>query len=103
MGKVVDITEKLSFDQNPMLAIKGEEFEVNSDAKTMLEVMGIIGNESELTAMPKICEKLFPSKDRKRLDRLNLNFKDYTKVIECAMDLIRGDDEEGEEETHITT
>ena len=28
MGKVVDITEKLTFDENPKLRIKGKELEV---------------------------------------------------------------------------
>ena len=34
MAKKVDITEKLSFEGNPCLIVKGEELEVNSDAPT---------------------------------------------------------------------
>ena len=45
MAKVVDITEKLSFDENPKIKIKGHEFEVNSDAKTMLEIMGLFSTD----------------------------------------------------------
>lgn len=40
MAKVVDITDKLSFDENPKIKIKGVEYEVNADARTMLEIMG---------------------------------------------------------------
>lgn len=40
MARKVNITEKLSFDENPCLVIRGEEYEVRSDAKTMLEIMG---------------------------------------------------------------
>ena len=42
MGKVVDITEKLSFDGNPYLMIKDKKLEVNADAPTMLKVMGVL-------------------------------------------------------------
>lgn len=40
MAKCIDITEKLSFDKNPALIIKGRKFIVNADAGTMLEIMG---------------------------------------------------------------
>ena len=39
MGKVVDITDKLSFDGNPTLVVKGKKLEVNADAPTVLKVM----------------------------------------------------------------
>ena len=43
MGKVIDITEKLTFEGNPALVIKGKHLEVNADAPTMLKVMGLMG------------------------------------------------------------
>lgn len=46
MGKVVDITDKLSFDGNPKLRIRGIEVEVNADAPTMLKVMSVMGNDN---------------------------------------------------------
>lgn len=45
MAKIVDITDKLSFDENPKLVIKGKELEVNADAPTMLKVMGLLRND----------------------------------------------------------
>ena len=45
MAKIVDITDKLSFDGNPKLVIKGKELEVNADAPTMLKVMGLLRND----------------------------------------------------------
>ena len=44
MGKVIDITEKLSFEDNPKLKVKGKVFEVNADASTMLKVMQLSYN-----------------------------------------------------------
>ena len=45
MAKVVDITDKLTFEENPSLEIKGKTIEVNADAPTMLKVMGLMGRE----------------------------------------------------------
>lgn len=50
MAKVVDITEKLSFDENPKLEIKGKQYEVKADAKTVLEIMGIFSNKNDVEA-----------------------------------------------------
>ena len=38
MARKVDITEKLSFEGNPSLVIKGKVLEVNADAPTMLKI-----------------------------------------------------------------
>ena len=91
MGKVVDITEKLSFEQNPVLKIKDVEMEVKSDAKTMLLIMGNFKTKSEIEASLESLELLFSEKDREKLDKLNLPFKDYMTVISEAMDLVQGD------------
>lgn len=45
--KIIDITEKLSFEENPILVIKGKELEVNTDAETVLKLMGIIGDQED--------------------------------------------------------
>ena len=35
MSKVVDITDKLNFEESPKLIIKGEEYTVDDSAETM--------------------------------------------------------------------
>lgn len=97
MAKVVDITDKLSFDENPKIRIKDEEFEVNADARTMLEIMGVFSSKDQTTAAVEAYEKLYSEKDRKRIDRLKLPFKDFMKIIEESMDLIMGEDSQGEQ------
>lgn len=42
MSKVIDITEKLNFEENPKLKIKDAEIEVNTDATTVLTLMQTI-------------------------------------------------------------
>lgn len=97
MARVVDITDKLSFDENPKIRIKDEEFEVNADARTMLEIMGVFSSKNQAEAAVEAYEKLYSEKDRKRIDRLKLPFKDFMKMIEESMDLIMGEDSQGEQ------
>ncbi len=87
MGKVVDITEKLTFDENPILQIKGVKVEVNADAPTVLQIMGIMNDDQDVL---KAYELLFAEKERKKLDKLKLGFKDLTCIIEVAMSLASG-------------
>ncbi len=97
MAKVVDITEKLSFDENPKIMIKGEQYEVCADARTMLEIMGLFSTKSETQATIEAYTKLFDEKNRKKIDKLNLPFKDFIKIIEIAMNLVSGEEERGEQ------
>lgn len=95
MAKVVDITEKLDFDSNPKIKIKDEEYEVNADAETVLKVMGMFGANGEISpaAIIRIYELIFNEKDRKKIDKLKLKFKDFREVINAATDLIIGESE----------
>lgn len=96
MAKVVDITDKLSFDQNPKIMIRDQQFEVNADAKSMLEIMGLFSNKSEAEAAIGAYEMLFSKKDREKIDKMKLPFKDLMKIIQISMDLVSGEDEQGE-------
>lgn len=99
MGKIVDITEKLDFDTNPKLVIKGKEYEVNADAETVLKVMGTLSTEGTSPgAVMKMYELIFSEKERKAIAKLGLQFSDFQKVIEAAIDLVTGseDEEQGE-------
>ena len=42
-------------------------------------------------------EKMFNEKDRKKIDKLKLPFKDFMKIIEISMDLVMGEEEQGEQ------
>lgn len=98
MGKIIDITEKLSFDTNPSIVIKGIEYEVNADAETVLQIMGILSNEGEGPGSTlKMYELIFSEKERNKIQELKLQFKDFEKVVESAINLITGSEEkEGE-------
>lgn len=94
MAKRVDITEKLSFDENPCLVIKGKELEVNTDAPTMLKVMGIMSNDDSGTKeIIDAYELVFPQESRDVIEKeLKLNFNDLIIVVQEAFNLVLGED-----------
>lgn len=98
MAKVVDITEKLDFQGNPKIKIKSTEIEVSADAATMLKVMGILSDEKDPGPKEVISmyELMFSEKEREKIEKLKLNFKDFTTLVYTAIGLINGEDESGE-------
>ena len=97
MGKAVDITEKLTFDENPKLRIKEKELEVRADAPTVLKVMGLMDSDAPgAKEIMKAYELILPEKSRKELDSMNLSFGDLIIVIQEAIQLIIGDASGGE-------
>lgn len=93
MGKVVNITDKLTFDGNPKLKIKGVELEVSADAPTMLKVMGLMGSENPgVQEILDTYELMFPEKSKEEIKKLGLNFQDLIVVVQEAVKLITGED-----------
>ena len=97
MGKVVDITEKLSFDGNPYLMIKDKKLEVNADAPTMLKVMGVLSvGEPGPKEIMEMIDLMIPEESQKTLEELHLSFNDLVLVVQEAVSLITGDVAQGE-------
>lgn len=95
MSKIVDITDKLSFDGNPKLVIKGKELEVNADAPTVLKVMGLMGDKDPgAKEILDTYELMFSEKSKKEIEKLKLNFTDLITVVQEAVALIIGEDEQ---------
>lgn len=98
MRKTIDITEKLSYEENPEIIIKGEKIKVNDSAETVLRIMGVL-SEGENTGpkeIMEICNMIFSEEDRKKIGSLKLNFKDFQTIINTAIELITGDSGRGE-------
>ena len=64
MAKVIDITDKLNFEESPAITIKGQVYKVNDSAETMLKLMGLFDDRSEAEAVPAAYELLFSEEDR---------------------------------------
>lgn len=98
MAKVVDITNKLTFDGNPTLVIKGKKLEVNADAPTMLKIMNLMTAEGvEIDQISEAYRLVFSEKSRKVIDEMKLSINDWMTVVQEAMGLIMGDDTPGEQ------
>lgn len=92
----IDITDKLDLGENPCLVIKGQELEVNADAKTMLKIINKYDGVDELSVKGamEIFQIIFPEKTRQAIDEMHFSFKDLQTVIEAAMNLIMGNEDE---------
>lgn len=98
MAKIVDITEKLSFEENPKIKIKNVSYEVNTDATSILKLMQLIGDGENITPndIVSMYELLFKESERKKIEKMNLQFKDFQALVMEAMDLAVGNEEVGE-------
>lgn len=95
--KKIDITDRLNFEENSCLIIKGKEIEVNSDAPSMLRVLQFMDSEDiGAKEINEAYETLFPKESREKISKLKLNFSDLIVVIKAAVELIAGEKQEKE-------
>ena len=93
------LTEKLKFEENPQIEIKGKIITVNADATTVLSLMDIVNQKGEVEGALEAVNLLFSKEDRKTIDSLKLSMADYTTLVSTAMQLAVGadpDEESGE-------
>lgn len=99
MSKVIDITEKLRFNENPALKVKDQVLEVQADAENVLKIMGLFnGEKDEGKAAIEAAELIFSKEDQKKIKNMKLQFNDYLILIQEAIDLATNDGEEGEKQ-----
>ena len=100
MARKIDITDKLSFEENPSLIIKGKNIEVNADAPTMLKVMGLMSSDDPgAQEILEAYNMVFPEKSKKEIEKMKLGFKDLIIVVQEAVQLISGvEDPDGGEQ-----
>ena len=96
MAKVIDITEKLNFEESPKLKIKNIEVDLNDDAATMLKVMQKINGDIAPADIVEVYNMLIPETDRKKIDKLKLNFADFKTVVKSAISAVTGSDMDDE-------
>lgn len=110
MSRIIDITDKLNFEEKPSIQIKDAVVAVNNDAPTMLEVMAILedGNEKKRMSprdISRLYELLFGEEQRRQIQALKLDIADFTVMImETATAAAnRYEETEGEAATPATT
>ncbi len=102
MAKKIDITDKLEFEENPVMQVGTLEVEVKADAETMLRLMGVFANNSELQAVSEALNLIFSPEDVEKICDLKkgsrkLSAKSLMTIVQEAMSLVMGEDEEGEQ------
>lgn len=105
MSKIIDITNKLNFDERPKLVIKGTEIEVNNDAISFIKAIALFDSENGISSSDILSalELLFDEENREKIAKLHLSFDDLSTVIKTATELIADNDSEGEIQTPATT
>jgi len=105
MSKIIDITNKLNFDERPKLVIKGTEIEVNNDAIFFIKAIALFDSENGVSSSDLLSalELLFDEENREKIAKLHLSFADLSTVIKTATELIADNDSEGEIQTPATT
>jgi hypothetical protein len=105
MSKIIDITNKLNFDERPKLVIKDTEIEVNNDAISFIKAIALFDSESGISSSDILSalELLFDEENREKIAKLHLSFADLSTVIKTATELIADNDSEGEIQTPATT
>ena len=99
-----NLTDKLNFEDAPEIEIKGKVITVKADAMTVLKVMSMADEKSEAELMAEVGNYLFSEKDRKVIDKLNLNMADYITLMQTALSLAVGEDpDEASSETESRT
>ena len=71
---------------------------MNADAATVLKIMGILGDGENVkpTDVVKMYELIFSDADRKKIDKMKLQFADFQTLVFSAISLITGEEESGE-------
>lgn len=100
MTKRINITDKLCFEENPVMEIETLDVEVRADAETMLRLMGVFTEKTELEAVGEALDLIFSPQDVEAICNLErngkkLSAKSLMTIVQAAMSLVMGD-EQGE-------
>lgn len=96
MAKTIDITDKLTFDENPVMKIGNLKMEVNADAETILRLMGVFAEKEDLQAVKEALGLIFKPADVEALCALEKNGKKLSAaslmtIVQEAMALVMGE------------
>ncbi len=98
MAKKVNITDKLNYDDNPVMVIGHIEVEVNADAETMLRLMGVLAEKGELEAVGDALNLIFKPEDMEKICSIKQNGKKLSAqslitIVQEAVSLVMGETE----------
>lgn len=94
---IYSLTDKLNFEDNPVIKIKDKKVVVQADAETVLSLVDALQEKGEMQATLEAANLLFTEKDKKIIKSLKLGFQDYMTLISTAISLALGEDPDKEE------
>lgn len=105
MSKLIDITDKLNFEEKPSVRVKNVDLAINNDAVSMLKVAALFedgnGKSQDVIEMYHL---LFDESEREKIEKLKLNMHDFNALISESAKIATGDlTDEGEVQTPATT
>ena len=108
MARIIDITDKLNFNENPVLKIGSVEAEVNADAETVLRLMGVFSGETNLCTVKQALNLIFKPEDVEAICAMKENGKKLSArslmtIVQEAVELVMGEDNPGEDQTRTMT
>ena len=92
--KKYDITDKLAFNENPVIKIKDLEIEIDADAKTVLQVGIAMEKDDSFETLLMAYNTLFSESDRKKIEKLKLKGAPFMQFVNAAVILAMGGDPE---------
>lgn len=104
MAKIVDITDKLNFEEKPQLKIKDQVLTVNNEAEKILKIIPLAERveEGSAEALAQIVPMLFDEENCAKFYALGLSFEDFGTSIKEAVQVAAGV-AVGEAQTRATT
>ena len=102
MSKIIDITDKLNFEEKPIIKVKDVEIKANNDAVTMLKVIALFDNDGKGISVKNILDiynLLFDKENQQKIESLKLSFEDFSTLVVNAAQAVINDNEEPEGET----
>lgn len=105
MSKIIDITDKLSFEEKPKFTVKGIEFEANNDAITIVKVSAILSEVESPKDILDAFELLFDKENQEKIESLKLSLEDFMTLVMSVASSVMNDnaDEQGETPTPAMT
>ncbi len=92
MSKLIDITDKLNFEEKPSVRVKNVDLAINNDAVSMLKVAALFedGNGKSKRCYRNVSSS-FDESEREKIEKLKLNMHDFNALISESAKIATGD------------
>ena len=103
MNRTVDLIGKLGIGEKACVVVSdGVELEVDDSAPTVLRVLELVKDGSDLASAMEACRLFFGKRGMSQLESLKVPPAGYVRLLEAAIDLVMGGGSEGNAGTPAT-